>query len=198
MLLHSALRPDTEGKLIADQPKGSAKIAIELVVDNECHDGPTCYPEDVQLGANDVATTVMPYSLMSESSRDIASRPMSTGATSTIVVKRVIAGRALSLLDDCESQLDVRGECLVSPLTRTMTHSARLAPNRNTRDASSIMNDPSTSVVKNKIKAPQNRNAEEHIHDQRQDACVQLMQWLIETAKQVAVLGSYECHHGHN
>ena len=51
VFLHSALRPDTEGRPMADQPKGSATIAIELVVDGERHNRLTCYPGGVQLGA---------------------------------------------------------------------------------------------------------------------------------------------------
>ena len=100
VLLHSALRPDTDGKPLADQPKGSAVIAIEQVADNECSDRLNCYPGGVQLGVNAHATTDVSCLLMTESS----CVNVSTGTLSTIVVKRANAGRDLSLKDVRESR----------------------------------------------------------------------------------------------
>jgi len=57
VLLHSALRPDTDGKPLANQPKGSAVIAIEQVANDERSDRLNCYPGGVQLGANAPTTS---------------------------------------------------------------------------------------------------------------------------------------------
>lgn len=182
VLSHSALRPDTDGKPLADQPKGSAVIAIEQVANNERCDGLNCYPGGVQLGANVYATTDVPCLLMTESSCENACRPMSTGTLSTIVVKRAIAGRDLSLKDVRESRIDVRSECPVSPLTRTEAHSARTVPQCETHNMTSITNLARDIILVHQMKLPKSYERKP-LHDYYQNMSFTLMKWLITIAQ---------------
>ena len=49
---HSSIRPDTEGRLTPIQPKGRVLTVVEQTVKPVKVERPTCYPGDVQAGAN--------------------------------------------------------------------------------------------------------------------------------------------------
>ena len=61
---------------------------------------------------------------------------------STIVVQMAIAGRDLSLKD-----VDVRGECPVSPVMRTVTHLARTVPLCETHDKEFVLSNHTIHIV---------------------------------------------------